>query len=94
MLILPNAEWTRVLCETGDYQSHATAVGVDTVVGVVTVSDRGEAMTVGEDSISVEGNLSTVMPSGSFGVDGGGISEISTFRFLPFGAGSSGGDLL
>jgi hypothetical protein len=51
-------------------------------------------MTVDEDSIKVEGNLSTVMPSGSFGVDGGGISEISTFRFLPFGAGSRGGDLL
>jgi hypothetical protein len=49
---------------------------------------------VEEDSIKVEGNLSTVMPSGSFGVDGGGICEISTFRFLPFGAGSRGGDLL
>lgn len=72
----------------------ATAVGVETVVGVLTLSASGEVAAVEDDSINVEGNLSTEMPMSSFVADGGGISEVSSLRFLPLGAGSRGGDLL
>lgn len=77
-----------------DSQSQATAVGVETAVGVVAFMASEDAATVGDGLINVEGNLSTAIIPISFVVEGGGISEASTLRFLPLGAGSRGGDLL
>lgn len=61
---------------------------------MLTLSASGEAAIVEVESINVEGNLSTEIPMGSFVADGGGISEVSSLRFFPLGAGSRGGDRL
>ena len=57
------------------------------------VNAEGDVETAEGDSINVDGKLAAEM-TGSFVFGGGGISESSTLRFLPFGAGSSGGDRL
>ena len=55
----------------------------------------GEDVTVDGELTSVEGKLDTLMAVVSFDVvGGGGMSEASILRFLPFGAGSRGGDRL
>ena len=57
------------------------------------VNAEGEAAIAEGESINVEGKLAAEMTD-SFVVGGGGISEASNLRFLPFGAGSRGGDRL
>ena len=55
----------------------------------------GDAAMVDGESIRVDGKSDSLMAVGSFDVKaGGGISAASILRFLPFGAGSRGGDRL
>jgi len=65
--------------------------GVDGVEANV----MGDAAMAAGESMRVEGKSDTLMAVVSRDVvGGGGISAASILRFLPFGAGSSGGDLL
>lgn len=63
-------------------------------MGVVAVNVVGEEVISGGDSINVEGKSDILMAATSLMALGGGISDASSFRFLPFGAGSNGGDRL
>ena len=77
---------------------HAITVGGVVVVGGVAHKAEGEAIAELE-STKVEGNLAAAIAPesfvrGDFVVEGGGISDASNLRFLPFGAGSRGGDRL
>lgn len=56
----------------------------------------GVEVEVEVESTSVDGKFVTdiALPSLSFPMVGGGISVAEIFRFLPFGAGSNGGDRL
>jgi hypothetical protein len=71
-----------------------------TIVGVVTVKGNMLSRVVGEfvcsdvDSIKVDGKSAGFSEVMSFGVGGGSMSVASSFRFLPFGAGSNGGERL
>lgn len=65
-----------------------------TVAGGVMANAEGELAIVGDESTNVEGKVATAIPLVSFVVGGGGISVASILRFLPFGAGSRGGDRL
>jgi len=78
--------------QSSEGQAPALAVRGEVVVGVV--ASKGEPATEEAVSINLEGKLSSGMGGVSFVVDGGGISEVSSLRFLPLGAGSKGGDLL
>jgi hypothetical protein len=63
--------------------------------GCVNVNEVGDVVMVDGESTSVDGKSEALMTVVSFEVmGGGGISAASTLRFLPFGAGSRGGDRL
>jgi len=71
------------------------AGGVATRVVGVEVSAVGDDVTTDGELTSVEGKSEALMAVISFEVvGGGGISRASILRFLPFGAGSRGGDRL
>jgi len=71
------------------------AIVEDTLIEVSPVLFTvGEASIVAGESTKVEGKASTLIAPCSFKGGGGGMSESPILRFLPFGAGSSGGDLL
>jgi len=77
-------------------QIHATAVGARTAAGVegVLATGVGDLEFTDVESINVDGKSEGLTAAMSFEVGGGGISIESVFRFLPFGAGSRGGDRL
>lgn len=69
---------------------------MDTACGKGLIGGEFVGVEVAVESTSVEGKFMTEtgLPSLSFPIAGGGISVAEIFRFLPLGAGSSGGDLL
>lgn len=73
----------------------ATAGEVVTAVGGVELNMLGETVTADGELTSVEGKSDALTAVASFDViGGGGMSEASILRFLPFGAGSRGGERL